>query len=124
MASDKALALKKQIEIYSQRKLSREHLKLWTEVEKGLYLAGAPDEHGVLKVGEPGFPKTDAYLGLNEKAPIITTGKASESNIKASLWMPIHDRPPFPGCEWLDMCVNFICFARDKGWTVMVHCVA
>lgn len=124
MSSDKALALEKQIETFSQRKLSQERLKPVTEMEKGLYLSGSPDEHGELKIGSSGFPKVDAYLGVNEKAPIYVTDKATDAGVKASLWMPIHDRPPFPGCEWLDMCVDFVCFCRDKGWSVIVHCVA
>lgn len=124
MASDKALALHKEIEIFSTRKLSQERLKPWTEMEKGLYLTGSPDEHGELKATSPGFPKVDAYLGVNEKAPVYVDDKASKAGVKASLWMPIHDRPPFPGVEWLDMCVNFVIFCRDKGWSVIVHCVA
>ena len=124
MASDRALALHQQILTFSKRKLSQERLKDWTEMEKGLYLTGSPDEHGELKIGASGFPKVDAYLGVNEKAPVYVNDKAAQVGLKASLWMPIHDRPPFPGCEWLDMCVDFIIFCRKKGWSLIVHCVA
>src|SRR5258706_10830801 len=125
MASDKAQALHNQIEIFSQRKLSQERLKDVTEMEKGFYLTGSPDEHGELKVGSAGFPKVDAYLGVSEKSPINTgSEKASVSNLKASLWMPIHDRPPFPGVKWLDECVNFVIFCMEQGWSIVVHCVA
>lgn len=124
MASDKAQALFKQIKTYSTRKLSQEKLKPWTEMEKGLYLTGSPDEHGLMTPGA-GFPKVDAYLGVNEKPPIyLGDQKAEKFNLKASLWMPIHDRPPFPGVDWLDQCVNFVIFCMDKGWSVIVHCVA
>lgn len=104
MTSERALALQRQIEIFSVRKLSQENLKPWTEIEEGLYLAGSPS--GELKV--------DAYLGVNEKAPL--------AGGKASLWMPIHDRPPFPGVEWLDTCVNFVLFCQKQGWSTVVYC--
>lgn len=125
MASEKALKLSEFLE--KHLKTHEFQLKDWSELEKGLFLAGSPDKHGELKVNTPGWPKTDAYLGLNEKAPIYTHGsqKAAEVDIKASLWMPIHDRPPFPGIDWLDTAVDFVCFCHDQmKWSIMVHCVA
>lgn len=124
MASEKALKLSEFLD--KNLKTHEFQLKPWTELEKGLFLAGTPDNHGELRTTSPGFPKTDAYLGLNEKAPIYTRGaeKATEYDIKASLWLPIHDRPPFPGIEWLSMAVSFVEFAREQKWSIIVHCVA
>lgn len=123
MASTKAEDLNQKLE--KNLKMKEFSLKKFSEIEKGLYLAGSPDKHGELTMGERGFPKVQAYLGVNEKPPVFVDDKAASVGLKASLWLPIHDRPPFPGLDWLEMAVDFIEFAHAKmGWSTMVHCVA
>lgn len=90
----------------------------WTKLEDGIFFGGKPGTDGMPGVKETRFPKTDAVLGVNEHA----FWDHSHPNIKASLWMPIHDRPPFPGIDWLEMAVDFITDCRENGWSIYVHC--
>ena len=117
MASDKAEAIHAKLEARSKR---IGFLKPYTEIEDGLYVGGKAGNDGMgagYKVTD--YPKTDAILGVNEDAPSHSVG---DPFYKANLWMPIFDRPPFPGLGWLCIAVDFVCDCIDAGWSIYVHC--
>lgn len=79
-------------------------------VYNNIYVGGAPNDDGT-------FPHVDAVLNLRAESQITL-------NCKATLWMPIWDRPPFPGLDYLDTAVHFLESCNDRGWEVYVHCNA
>lgn len=117
MASDKAEAIRAKLE---QRALRAGFLKPYTKIEDDLYLGGKAGSDGINNYKVAEYPKTDAILGVNEHPPVVPQN--GRLDYKASLWMPIHDRPPFPGVDWLCTAVDFICNCNEAGWSVYVHC--
>lgn len=88
---------------------------IYNEIEKGFYVGEDPAGHGF---GRLKHPKTDVIVSLNESPPTTIY-----SDLKATLWMPIHDRPPFPGIKWLESVVDWLIDAHDvQGWSVYLHC--
>lgn len=90
----------------------------FSKLDDLLYQGGAPDyaiPHGIAV-----FPdQIQAVLNLFEVQDVVTPGR-----LKAQLWLPIDDGPPFPGVAWLDMAVNFVDVCIKDGWPTYVHCAA
>lgn len=79
-------------------------------VYDNIYVGSTPRDDGT-------FPSVDAVLNLRAESQLTL-------NCKATLWMPIWDRPPFPGVDWLKQAVAFLDMNQQNGWTTYVHCNA
>jgi protein-tyrosine phosphatase len=77
-------------------------------VYDNIYVGMAPNEDG-------SFPHVDAVLNLRAESQVTL-------NCKATLWMPIWDRPPFPGVDWLAQAVSFLEVNQKHNWTTYIHC--
>lgn len=78
-------------------------------VYNNIYVGGTPNvDTGV-------YPHVDAVLNLRAESQLTL-------NATATLWMPIWDRPPFPGIDYLDTAVRFLESNYERGWETYVHC--
>lgn len=85
-------------------------IDMFNEVYHNIYIGGAPNDNAT-------FPSVDAVLNLRAESQLTL-------NCKATLWMPIWDRPPFPGLDWLWQAVKFLEANQESDWTTYVHCNA
>lgn len=90
-------------------------IKPFDLVYNNIYVGGNPNQDNPFSIHTGIFPKVDAVLNLRAESQISL-------NCKATLWMPIWDKPEFPGIDWLDTAVKYLESNNDRGWETYVHC--
>lgn len=78
-------------------------------VYNNIYVGGTPNVDNGL------YPKVDAVLNLRAESQLTL-------NCTATLWMPIWDKPEFPGIPYLDTAVRFLEGCQAHEWECYVHC--
>jgi protein-tyrosine phosphatase len=78
-------------------------------VYDNIYVGGTPN----IELGT--YPAVDAVLNLRAESQLTL-------NCKATLWMPVWDREPFPGLDWLATAVEFLESNQSRNWTTYIHC--
>jgi protein-tyrosine phosphatase len=117
-SNDPRLAQAKQVHDYLYPMAKRDEFRPpVTQIDDGLFMGTKP---------QPNFPKVDAVLNVSDTEYVEPEVSPPSDNSKtdAHFWMPIYDRAPFPGIEWLDLATSIIEHCAQIGWSVLVHCDA
>jgi protein-tyrosine phosphatase len=117
-SNDPRLAWAKQLHSYLHPLATKNAFRTpVTQIEPGLFLGGKP---------QPNFPKVDAVLNVSDteyQEPEVTSF-TDNAHGDFHCWMPIYDRAPFPGIQWLDLATSIVDNCRQADFTTFVHCDA